>query len=1135
MIRCNAGGHEIKGQRENNDDMYSQRNKASHSRYHPYNHRKLNRNYFAPNSDNFTSVTSAQRSKRSRNGDEVYDYSDLRSRISKRDIFERNADRHSDRNKDTATRFNKQNEGDRSDLYRTRANGYGEAIRNEGYREESRNYGYRHRDIDDSYRYKVKAIVAENDRERGYRRSDYQYSDKGGISLEEVVDRNDLFCRNNKYDRGRNQEHNDNNRTREERYIEYNRRTCRDYNHNDMLKDQRKSQTRKSETDGWRTLGCVKRAGRRENRDTENHQKAKRHRFRKGDSISLTGSAKLNTDLEDGEYRSPERDVLKQQLVMDEQYDQPESVENYSISDRSCSSYTDSMNIDTETKSNINTGDLSPVSSVSYSGHNFRNADHYEDTLSSPDDRIQNSNRYDGFQNGYVSAQNSWGETNCLPIGETTGYDENEAIVKFQSELFAKKRKTLDEIKDMLQNFTDALHQDIAAEIMPILMEGEAGVTANNVFDKLRAKDNSFDSWSEIKDVIDKKFTTECIAASDDDDLEILIICKPKQSLIKICEYSDIRYSTSYTKCKCDALHICKFFVLSECHKKICRFGHDLRTDHNMYVLKKQLLHRLTVRQLKACIRQKENRNEATIPSVCKFYNREGGCKHERRSENTECTCMHVCKYYIQNECQFGRTCKRSHNLLIGQPLEILKLYGLEETPTEDILALLAKHAVSVENHINLEHNEGDNSLILKEHSKETPNESTLLQKGSFEESIDYIPINRIPKPVRKRYFTTDAFQQKENGKLPENEFTWGQGVSLVQSQNKQRMKINCRVSDTKSATETNILEESGKRSDTGSTITTASESTITTKEELLNDSSVDDDTLSNNLIREYSPAIAYNSKEVGKAVVASNEYTNEHKFRTDDTMVENHIDEYTEHKVQEFLQTMLETIVNGVRHQSAESVNIKNMSALLTLETTNDEAQKEVSVDSRNGMSTTINASPALERTNDDDVFSGNNHGNSEDSKINASPVLEPANRTPRESSDGIHGELPDLKDINVSSALEITNDEPHDDVSCGKNHRDSEDFSVNASPVLETTNDNDEHSRCGLCAILTDFKEINASQAFETKDNELHDDVSSGRERGDLEHVKVNALSVLKTTNGAPQDEHFSDGIHGVLMDLK
>ena len=61
-----------------------------------------------------------------------------------------------------------------------------------------------------------------------------------------------------------------------------------------------------------------------------------------------------------------------------------------------------------------------------------------------------------------------------------------------------------------------------------------------------------------------------------------------------------------------------------------------------------------------------------TRPLICKGYNSSGGCKF-----GSECTCLHLCVFYLADECSYGRNCKRSHNLKDLKVQDILEKRGI--------------------------------------------------------------------------------------------------------------------------------------------------------------------------------------------------------------------------------------------------------------------------------------------------------------------------------------------------------------------------------------------------------------------------------------------------------------------------
>ncbi|KAL5013544.1 hypothetical protein ScPMuIL_007814 [Solemya velum] len=130
----------------------------------------------------------------------------------------------------------------------------------------------------------------------------------------------------------------------------------------------------------------------------------------------------------------------------------------------------------------------------------------------------------------------------------------------------------------------------------------------------------------------------------------------------------------------CDALHVCKYYLLSDsCRFKgnRCHFGHNLTTTHNQTLLRNNLLDHLSVSELKHLFRKTGSQSTSSLkPSVCKFYNNESGCTY--KSGTRECPRMHICRYYLIGECRFGRNCKRNHDLYDAQVLNVLSRHGID-------------------------------------------------------------------------------------------------------------------------------------------------------------------------------------------------------------------------------------------------------------------------------------------------------------------------------------------------------------------------------------------------------------------------------------------------------------------------
>lgn len=122
----------------------------------------------------------------------------------------------------------------------------------------------------------------------------------------------------------------------------------------------------------------------------------------------------------------------------------------------------------------------------------------------------------------------------------------------------------------------------------------------------------------------------------------------------------------------CDQLHLCRFFILTQefkCQRE-CRFGHDLSTLHNSYILQKYKLHFLKEEELRRLFRKTENRNQQTLPIICRNFNI-GKC------EKKNCRFLHVCKQFILGKCRFGKRCSVSH-LIDDKIRAILHSYAID-------------------------------------------------------------------------------------------------------------------------------------------------------------------------------------------------------------------------------------------------------------------------------------------------------------------------------------------------------------------------------------------------------------------------------------------------------------------------
>ncbi|XP_052105588.1 uncharacterized protein LOC127738394 [Mytilus californianus] len=152
------------------------------------------------------------------------------------------------------------------------------------------------------------------------------------------------------------------------------------------------------------------------------------------------------------------------------------------------------------------------------------------------------------------------------------------------------------------------------------------------------------------------------------------------KSDVKLCQ----AHSNHPKSCQgdCDALHICKFYVLSSCDMIKCKFGHNLSDDHNIEVQQKFYLHRVELPNLCLLLQHDANRCRVTVPIICHFYNSLKGCRSKEKMGNQQqqqkCPFLHICRNFVEGRCNIWSSCRRNHSLLQGNVYEILCKYGLD-------------------------------------------------------------------------------------------------------------------------------------------------------------------------------------------------------------------------------------------------------------------------------------------------------------------------------------------------------------------------------------------------------------------------------------------------------------------------
>lgn len=137
----------------------------------------------------------------------------------------------------------------------------------------------------------------------------------------------------------------------------------------------------------------------------------------------------------------------------------------------------------------------------------------------------------------------------------------------------------------------------------------------------------------------------------------------------------------------CAQLHLCKFLIYGNCKflrtGKNCRNGHHLKTDHNLSVLRTHGVDHLTYSELCQLLFQND---PSLLPDICLHYNKGDG-PYGSCSFQKQCIKLHICQYFLQGECKFGTSCKRSHEFTNSENLEQLERLGLSSDLVSRLLS----------------------------------------------------------------------------------------------------------------------------------------------------------------------------------------------------------------------------------------------------------------------------------------------------------------------------------------------------------------------------------------------------------------------------------------------------------------
>ena len=240
-------------------------------------------------------------------------------------------------------------------------------------------------------------------------------------------------------------------------------------------------------------------------------------------------------------------------------------------------------------------------------------------------------------------------------------------------------------------NFTDeseAYKDEFIAEVIHIILSLDLPyVTLNKlrnaIREKIKIQLSSVEELRQILILYPTHFILSKHAGSDSEDeddpeMQTSKIRVNVKVEVRLCErHRALPFSKNV--CTCNALHICPFYLLSNCTRNECSLGHDLKTPHNAEVIMEYRLHRSTLAELVEYMRNVDHRTIDTVPTICKFYNRRRGCAKESEVDDEElCIELHLCFFFAMDSCRKGEECELAHDFTSGQPLIVLQKFGLD-------------------------------------------------------------------------------------------------------------------------------------------------------------------------------------------------------------------------------------------------------------------------------------------------------------------------------------------------------------------------------------------------------------------------------------------------------------------------
>ncbi|XP_071371281.1 protein mono-ADP-ribosyltransferase PARP12-like [Centroberyx affinis] len=143
----------------------------------------------------------------------------------------------------------------------------------------------------------------------------------------------------------------------------------------------------------------------------------------------------------------------------------------------------------------------------------------------------------------------------------------------------------------------------------------------------------------------------------------------------KVVAKTEVRLCKAKDCQGCSSLHLCKKFLLGSCQfsqtRRRCRFSHDLKSAHNVKILREHELEDLDLKELCTLLLQNDN---FFLPPICHDYNNGDG-PYGRCQDGDGCNRLHICEKHLKGVC----SCPRTHDFYDPQPLKTLQGRGMPD------------------------------------------------------------------------------------------------------------------------------------------------------------------------------------------------------------------------------------------------------------------------------------------------------------------------------------------------------------------------------------------------------------------------------------------------------------------------